>query len=241
MKPPSKAGRSENTRQRKTTKVKRRDVPVAARRPSAPNEKLKRAAAKYRSELKQVLEQQVATSEVLRIISSSPGELQPVFQAMLENAVRICEAKVGVLFLNHDGIFNAEATLGLPPAFSEFLSERGPFRPGPQTTNGRVLQTKQVTHWDAGFEDSAVVKLSGARTTRGVPILKDDVLIGVIVIFRQEVRPFTDGQIALVQNFADQAVIAIETRDCSANCELAPRNSRARLWSYARSARSPRL
>ena len=203
-------GRSEKARQRGAPKPKRRSVRSAAPLRTAPDEKLKRRAAQYRRELKQALEQQMATSEVLRIISSSPGELQPVFQAMLENAVRICEAKVGVLFLNHDGIFSAEATLGLPPAFGEFISNRGSFRPSPETTKGRVLQTKEVAHWDAGAEDSIVVKLSGARTTLGVPMLKDDVLIGVIVIFRQEVRPFTDKQIALVQNFASQAVIAIE-------------------------------
>src|SRR5215470_11305713 len=161
---------------------------------------------------KEALEQQTATSEVLRIISSSPGELQPVFQAMLENAVRICEAKEGALFLHEHGIFNPMATLGLLPAFGDFLSKRGPFRPGPDTTNDRLLRTKQVSHTDAGAQTvpDMIVKLSGARTTLGVPMLKDDVLIGSIVIFRQEVRPFTDKQIALVQNFAAQAVIAIE-------------------------------
>src|SRR5262249_54753432 len=98
---------------------------------------------------KEALEQQTATSEVLRIISSSPGELQPVFQAMLENAVRICEANEGALFLHEHGIFNPMATLGLLPAFGDFLSKRGPFRPGPDTTNGRLLRTKQVSHTDA--------------------------------------------------------------------------------------------
>src|SRR5262249_42494486 len=121
------ANRPAKARRRGAPKPKRSSVRATAS--PAPDEKLKRRAAKYRNELKQALEQQMATSEVLRIIAGSRGELQPVFQAMLENAVRICEAKVGVLFLNRDGIFNAEVSLGLPLAFSEFISTRGSFRP----------------------------------------------------------------------------------------------------------------
>jgi signal transduction histidine kinase/integral membrane sensor domain MASE1 len=198
----------ENLRRTHTELDRRVDMRTAEL--AAANQALRDEVSRRAGTEKEALEQQTATSDVLRVISSSPGELQPVFQAMLENAARICEAKEGALFLHEHGIFNPAATLGVLPEFGEFLSKRGPFRPGPDSTNGRLLRTKEVTHWDAGAETSMVVKLSGARTTLGVPMLKDDLLIGSIVIFRQEVRPFTDKQIALVQNFAAQAVIAIE-------------------------------
>jgi GAF domain-containing protein/anti-sigma regulatory factor (Ser/Thr protein kinase) len=171
-------------------------------------------------QLSEALEQQTATSEVLRIISSSPGELEPVFQAMLENAVRICEASFGHLQLHENGLFRMGAMYNLPPAFAQALAQRGSLRPGPLMPLRRVIETKQLVHM-ADYSDHAaykqrdpaavrMVELGGARTTLLVPMLKENELIGVIAIYRQEVRPFTDKQIALVENFAAQAVIAIE-------------------------------
>src|SRR6202049_799439 len=107
------------TRRRKTTKVKRRKEPRAARRRGAPDESLKQMLAKSRRELKEALEQQTATSEVLRVISSSPGELAPVFEAMLDNAVRICDAKFGTLYLCEGGGFRAVAMHNAPPAYAD--------------------------------------------------------------------------------------------------------------------------
>ena len=164
------------------------------------------------SELRQSLQQQTATSEVLQVISSSPGELEPVFQSMLENATRICEAKFGSLFRFDGAEFHVEAEVGVPPDYAEFLRQRGPFQPEPGSGLERIVRTKQLNHTAdaAGDPRRPTARLGGARTIVEVPMLKDDALIGAIVIYRQEVRPFTDKQIALVQNFAAQAVIAIE-------------------------------
>jgi GAF domain-containing protein len=173
-------------------------------------------------ELSESLEQQTATSEVLQVISSSPGELQPVFEAMLENAVRICEAKYGTLFLHEGDGFRLAATNGIPPGLAEDLRRAGPRRPGPNTALGRVGRTKQTAYIaDAlsepgffdippGFSEPLLSKLAGARTLVGVPMLKENELVGTIVIYRQEPRPFSGKQIELVGNFAKQAVIAIE-------------------------------
>ena len=171
------------------------------------------------ADLTEALEQQTATSEVLQVISSSPGELEPVFQAMLENAVRICEAKFGMLYRYDDTFFHAVALFGVPPAYADYLRHE-PIRPSLKNGLGRVLQTKQPIHIidvtaEQGYSERdplrvATVELAGARTLVAVPLLKEDEFVGAFVIFRQEVRPFTDKQIELVNNFAAQAVIAIE-------------------------------
>ena len=173
-------------------------------------------------ELSEALEQQTATSEVLQVISSSPGELQPVFEAMLENAIRLCEAKYGTLFLHEGDGFRLAATNGIPLGLAEDLRRAGPRRPGPNTALGRVARTKQTAYIaDAlsepgffdippGFTEPLLSKHAGARTLVAVPMLKENELVGAIVIYRQEPRPFSDKQIELVGNFAKQAVIAIE-------------------------------
>ena len=164
-------------------------------------------------ELSEALEQQTATSEVLQVISSSPGELEPVFQTMLENATRICDAKFGTMFRFDGDAFHPMAMVNTPPALTNFLQRRGRFVPEAGNGLHRVWTSKKLLHTldDAASPvPTAPTKLAGAHTYLGVPMLKDDELIGIIVIYRQEVRPFTDKQIELVKNFASQAVIAIE-------------------------------
>ena len=171
------------------------------------------------TDLTDALEQQTATSEVLRVISSSPGELEPVFEAMLEKALHLCEANFGILNRFGGDTFRIQAALGLTSTYAEFL-QRNPSTPDPRNTLGRMVQTKQPVHVaDLTLERAylereptrvAVVEMGGARTLLAVPMLKEGEVIGAIVIFRKEVRPFSDKQIALVTNFAAQAVIAIE-------------------------------
>jgi GAF domain-containing protein len=171
------------------------------------------------NELRGSLQQQTATSEVLSIISSSPGELRPVFDAILENATRICEAKFGTLFLREGDLFQAAALHNAPPAFAE-MRKRQPVRPGPKTALSRVLSTKQAVHVPDFTAEEAylerdplmvtAVELGGFRSMLCVPMLKENEVLGAISIYRQEVRPFSDKLIALVTSFAAQAVIAIE-------------------------------
>jgi signal transduction histidine kinase len=164
-------------------------------------------------DLSESLEQQTATSEVLKVISGSQGELSPVFQAMLENATRICDAKFGTLFQFDGRVFHRVAGTGTPPALVEFQKQRGPFPPEDSNRLNQLLRTKkayQVADEAAGPTLSPSARLGGARTIVAVPMLKDGNLVGAIIIYRQEVRPFTDRQIELLSNFAAQAVIAIE-------------------------------
>ncbi len=163
-------------------------------------------------DLSESLEQQTATAEVLRVISGSPGELEPVFNAMLANALRICEAKFGMLQRYRDGAFVVEVMVGAPPALVEALLHK-PFRPPSGNPLDRMMRSKTLVHTvDAAAEQNKPMsaRLAGARTHIVVPMLKDDELIGALSIYRTEVRPFTDKQIELIQNFASQAVIAIE-------------------------------
>src|SRR5262249_46361550 len=171
------------------------------------------------NELRESLEQQTATADVLSIISTFPGELESVFQSILGNATRICAAKFGTLWLAEGDGLRAVAVYNPPPGFAN-IRRGNLIRPNPKTAVGRVIITKEVVQIvdlvaDAAYTERdpfrvALVEVAGARTLVVVPMLKDDALIGALAIYRQESQAFTDKQIALMQNFAAQAVIAVE-------------------------------
>src|SRR5262245_45420792 len=200
------------TQHSSSKKSKRKNAPTGAPPVSSTIADLQEQVSALSRELAEGREQQAATSEVLRVISSSPGGLAPVFTAILENALRICEAKFGMLIRYVGGAFVTQVMVGAPPALVDALLHK-PFKPPPGIPLARVLRTKKLVHTlDAAKEQHKPLsaELAGARTHIVVPMLKGDELIGVISVYRQEVRPFSDKQIELVQNFAAQAVIAIE-------------------------------
>ena len=169
--------------------------------------------ARLLNELRESLQRQTATADVLKVISSSPGELEPVFKAMLESALRICEAEFGMLMLHSGGgSFDTRVMVGAPPALVDVLLHRS-FTPPPGNPLDRMLRTKKTVHLvDAAAEKAKPPSayLAGARSHINVPLVKQNEVVGAISIYRTEVRPFTDKQIELVTNFAAQAVIAIE-------------------------------
>ena len=214
----SASGKDVRPRRPNSSKSESRNPPkVASSRPSRTGAEAE--VAELRRELHEALEQQTATSEVLQVISGSSGDLEPVFATMLEKAVRICDAKFGNIYRWDGECLHLLATLNTPPALAD-ARRRSPLRPG-SSPIGRMVATKTVIHVsDATAEPAyteepdpglaAAVDLGGARTILAIPMLKDNELIGSFTVYRQEVRPFTDKQIALVSSFANQAVIAIE-------------------------------
>ena len=187
------------------------------------NVRLFKAEQQRTRELTESLEQQTATSEVLQVISSSPGELEPVFSTILGNATRICGAKFGTLYLREADGFRTVAMHNAPPAFVEVRQRNPVVRPKPGTVLASVITTRRAVQiadvqTEADVSETSgtattaaqLARLAGARTVVAVPMVKEDQLIGAILIFRQEVQPFSDNQIELLTNFAAQAVIAIE-------------------------------
>jgi len=179
---------------------------------------LRRQLAESRAERDEALAQQTATAEVLQVINSSPGDLEPVFEAMLEKARRLCDAACGTLWSYDSESFRLLAQHDVPPEFDEFLRNVGPLRPAEGSVmrrlvdGERLVQTEDmsVSATPSSLGMRAALTRAGARTTLWVALRKDDALVGAIYVYRREVRPFSYKQIALLQNFAAQAVIAME-------------------------------
>ena len=166
-------------------------------------------------DLTEALDQQTATSEVLKVISRSTFDLQPVLQTLVENATRLCDARTGAIVRPDGDVYRLAVSYGLSPEYKEFL-ERNPVPPpGRKAVTGRVVSERRTIHIhdvlaDPDYQWTEAQQVGGFRTILGVPMLREGIPIGVIVIWRERVQPFTDKQIELVTTFADQAVIAIE-------------------------------
>src|SRR5215475_8314776 len=167
------------------------------------------------AQLREALEQQTATSEVLKVISRSTFDLQPVLQTLVENATRLCDARTGAIIRPDGDVYRLAVSYGLSPEYKEFLERNPVLPPGRKSVTGRVVSERRTIHVhdvlaDPDYQWTGAQKVGGFRTVLGVPMLREGIPIGVIVIWRERVQPFTEKQIELVTTFADQAVIAIE-------------------------------
>src|SRR5215471_709265 len=201
----------------KTTKLKRPNESTAARGRGPSAAGMQEQLDRLTRELVEAREQQSATSEVLQVISSSPTEVESVFQVMLANAVRVCDAKFGSLRLCDGDLLRLVAQYNIPSELLAALRKRNPRAYDQGTSITRAVRTKQIVHTadirkEPFLDESlrAVAVKSGMRTMLVVPLLQENAVLGVIGIYRKEVRPFSDRQIEFVKNFAHQAVIAIE-------------------------------
>jgi two-component system, NtrC family, sensor kinase len=206
-------GKSLDAQPGKAAARKSRIAPKAGHRRSTSTANLETEVARLARERDEALEREKATAEVLRVVSSFPGQLEPIFQAMLANATRLCGASFGNMLLYEAGLLRRVALHNTPLKYKEYNEKQPLLDPEKVPSLGQLVRTKQplqIVDMAIVEPDSPICRLGGARTLLVVPMLKDDVLVGGIGIYRQEVRPFTEGQIALVTNFAAQAVIAIE-------------------------------
>jgi signal transduction histidine kinase len=204
------------------------------------------------SELREALEQQTATSEVLRVISSSPTDLQPVYQAILENVTRLCQANIAALFLYDGEVLAAAAHYNTTPEFAAHLAHNRP-RPSHETTTRLAALERRTVHVADLLSDPtfappplSLYQRENVRTVLSVPMLRENTLSGVITTWRREVRPFTDKQVALVQTFADQAVIAIDNvrlfqalQERTAQLEIASKHKSQFLANMSHELRTP--